>query len=133
MPLRARPPVAEGTPSTHWARAPYRLSSERAPTAFLGCRAAGSALHGVLGYWSSTRACGRAVGCARSARLTVLRYWSIMTLTTIGYGDVIPQTNEERIVAMVRVCGRPPTDAYGSMHGAAWRCGLNPRRAETKR
>jgi hypothetical protein len=59
-------------------------------------------------------ACGRAWG----ARLTVLRYWSIMTLTTIGYGDVIPQTNEERIVAMVRACGRPP--AYGSMR--AWLC-----------
>ncbi len=53
-----------------------------------------------------------------------------MTLTTIGYGDVIPQTNEERIVAMVRACGRPP--AYGSMRGMALRCGLNPRRAETK-
>ena len=49
-----------------------------------------------------------------------------MTLTTIGYGDVIPQTNEERIVAMVRAavraapypyaCGRPPTPDYGSMH-----------------
>ncbi len=63
-----------------------------------------------------------------------IRYWSIMTLTTIGYGDVIPQTNEERIVAMVRACGRPPTASCLRQHACmALRCGLNPRRAETKR
>jgi len=33
-------------------------------------------------------------------RYLVAWYWSIMTVTTIGYGDVVPRTNAERIVAI---------------------------------
>lgn len=33
-------------------------------------------------------------------RYITAMYWSLSTMTTVGYGDVIPGTNKEKIVAM---------------------------------
>ena len=40
-------------------------------------------------------------------------YWSIMTLTSIGYGDIVPQNTYERIVVTVPASTRGAAQRYG--------------------
>ena len=39
-------------------------------------------------------------------------YWSITTLTTIGYGDIVPQSREEYALVMVGMVFGATTWAY---------------------
>lgn len=43
-------------------------------------------------------------------------YWAVMTLTTIGYGDVIPQTTEERMVCILCMMIGGGVYAYGKLY-----------------
>ena len=36
-------------------------------------------------------------------------YWAVMTMSTIGYGDVTPQTDSERIYVVIGSCPPPPS------------------------
>lgn len=51
---------------------------------------------------------------------TACLYWSVMTLTTIGYGDIAPQTTAERLVAIL--CMLTGGSIYAYIIGAV--CGI---------
>lgn len=40
-------------------------------------------------------------------------YWAITTMSTIGYGDIVPQTSSERLVALVCMCIGASIFGYG--------------------
>ena len=46
-------------------------------------------------------------------RYVVSVYWAITTMTTIGYGDIVPNTNEERLFCIVCMLMGSATYAYG--------------------
>merc|ERR1711871_706114 len=48
-----------------------------------------------------------AYGCAEASietQYVAALYWSLTTLTTVGYGDVLPVTDGERIFCMLAMC-----------------------------
>ena len=40
-------------------------------------------------------------------------YWALTTMTTIGYGDIVPHTNEERVLVMISMVVGALVFAYG--------------------
>ena len=49
-------------------------------------------------------------------RFLIALYFAFTTITTIGYGDIIPNTNYERVIALLAMVGGSATYAYGMPH-----------------
>jgi voltage-gated potassium channel len=86
---------------------------------FRSARGRGAQLLRLLGVLGSTTLAGalalRIVEPETVPRLSDALWWSLTTITTVGYGDIVPSTESGRVVASVlMVCG---IGAFGYVAG----------------